>query len=86
MSPRSDYYITQRNNSFAWLAWLACFLACLLAWPAWLACLPGLFGPFFALAVRGPGVPDRGEMKEEEEKENEEKKCVDLRLNLTTPL
>ena len=83
-SPRNNYYITQRNNSSALLAWLACLLACLaclacllaclldwLAWLAclfaWLACLPGLFGPFVALAVRGPGVPDRGEMEKQKE-------------------
>ena len=57
----------------ALLAWLACLLA-------WLACLPGLFGSFVTLAVRGPGVPDRGEMGDEEEKEKEEKKWADLRL------
>ena len=83
--------------SFALLAWLACLLAWLawlarLAWLAWLswiacllvclvACLPGLFGPFVALAVRGPGVPDRGEM----EKEKEEKKWADLKLKSNNP-
>ena len=55
VSPRNDCCITQRNNSSALLAWLACLLVCLL----------GLFGPFVALAVRGPGFADRGEMEEE---------------------
>ena len=61
------------------LACLACLLACVLACLfAWLACLHGLFGPFVALAVQGPGVPDRGVM--EDEKEREENKWADLRL------
>ena len=41
------------------------------------------FGTFGALAVQGPGVPDRGEMEEEEEeekKEKEEEKWADLKL------
>ena len=42
------------------------------------------FGPFGALAVRGPGVPDRGEMEEEKEKEEEEK-WADLRLKSNNP-
>ena len=70
----------------AWLAWLACLLAWLgllglLAWLACLACLPGLFGSFVALAVRGPGVPDRGEM----EKEKEDKKWADFKLKSNNP-
>ena len=38
------------------------------------------FGSFWALAVRGPGVPDRGEMEMEKEK-----KWADLKLKSNSP-
>ena len=69
------------------LACLLCLLgllglrACLFAW---LACLPGLLGPFVALAVLGPGLPDRGQMEEEREDE-EEKKRAGLGLKSNNP-
>ena len=60
-------------------------LAYLLGLLGLLACSPGLFGPFVALAVRGPGVPDRGEMEEEEKEQEEEKKMADLKLKYDNP-
>ena len=40
------------------------------------------FGTFGALAVRGPGVPDRGEMEEEDRGKEE---WADLRVKSNNP-